>query len=72
MLRESWNYHGRRNAYYDDDFIDSEVLDYIIDLVSGVLQKYKISLEDPSIVALNLYLAIMYYRISDQHILPWR
>jgi len=71
MLRESWNYHGRRNAYYDDDFIDSEVLDYIIDLVSGVLQKYKISLEDPSIVALNLYLAIMYYRISDQHILPW-
>lgn len=71
MLRKSWNYHARRNAYYDDNFIEPKVLDFIIDLVSSNLNKYNILLEDPSIVFLNLMIAVMYYRIRDGHVLPY-
>ncbi len=72
LLRESWNYHARSNAYYQDDFIDNDVLDFIIDTVSYHLDKYDIEMEDPCIVSLNLIIAIMYYRIIDGHFLAYR
>lgn len=71
LLRESWNYHARSNAYYKDDFIDDDVLDFIIDTVSSTLDRYRIAMEDPCIVSLNLTLAIMYYRIISDHFLTY-
>lgn len=71
LLRESWNYHARHNAYYKDDFIDDDVLDFIIDTLSFTLDKYDIKMEDPCIVSLNLILAIMYYRIISGHFLAY-
>jgi lichenan operon transcriptional antiterminator len=71
LLRESWNYHARHNAYYKDDFIDDDILDFIIDTLSFTLDKYDIKMEDPCIVSLNLILAIMYYRILDGHFLAY-
>ncbi len=71
LLRESWNYHARSNAYYKDDFIEDDVLDFIIDTVSLTLDRYHIAMEDPCIVSLNLTLAIMYYRILSDHFLSY-
>ena len=71
LLRESWNYHARSNAYYKDDFIEDDVLDFIIDTVSSTLDRYHIAMEDPCIVSLNLTLAIMYYRILSDHFLSY-
>ena len=71
LLRESWNYHARSNAYYKDDFIDDDILDFIIDTVAANLDKYGIQMEDPCIVSLNLILTIMYYRIISGHFLAY-
>lgn len=67
LLRESWNYHARGNAYYQHDFIDNDILDFIIDTVSVILDRHGIQMEDPFIVSLNLILAIMHYRIETGH-----
>ena len=71
LLRESWNYHARSNAYYKEDFVDDDILDFIIDTVSASLDRYGIQMEDPCIVSLNLILAIMYYRITSGHFLAY-
>lgn len=71
LLRESWNYHARSNAYYKEDFIDDDILDFVIDTVSANLDKYGIQMEDPCIVSLNLILTIMYYRITSGHFLAY-
>lgn len=69
LLRESWNYHARSNAYYKEDFVDDDVLDFIIDTVSASLDRFDIQMEDPCIVSLNLILTIMCHRISTGHFL---
>lgn len=70
LFHNDWNYHTRGNAYYGYNFLDQENLDYIMGTLPVHLKKYNIVLDDPTLVALNLEIAIMYHRIINGHVLP--
>ena len=70
LFHEDWNYNHNWNTYYGYTFLNKDVLDYIMDEVPIHLGKYGISMEDPSLVSLNLATAIMYHRILSGHPLP--
>lgn len=70
LFHEDWNYNHHGNTYYGYNFLDTEVLDYIMDEVPLHLNKYGIHMEDPCLVSLNLAIAIMYHRIQDGYHLP--
>ncbi len=65
-----WDYEGRSNAYYGYHFLDSDVLNLIMEEIPRHLQRYHIQMEDTNLVALNLAVAIMYHRITAGHGLP--
>lgn len=70
LFHEDWNYNTSGNAYYDYHFLDTGVLDYIMEEVPKHLNRSGIRMEDASLVALNLALAIMYHRCMSGHPLP--
>ena len=70
LFHEDWNYNHNWNTYYGYTFLNKDVLDYIMDEVPLHLDKYGISMEDPSLVSLNLAAAIMYHRVLSGHPLP--
>lgn len=70
LFHEDWNYNARNNAYYGYHFLDRDVLEYIMDEIPIHLRRYHISMEDPSLVSLNLAVAIMYHRVRSGHPLP--
>ena len=70
LFHEDWNYNHNWNTYYGYTFLNKDVLDYIMDEVPLHLDKYGISMEDPSLVSLNLAAAIMYHRVLSGHQLP--
>lgn len=70
LFHEDWNYNTSGNAYYDYHFLDKHVLNYIMEEIPKHLAKYNIQMEDASLVALNLALAIMYQRCLSGHPLP--
>lgn len=70
LFHEDWNYNHNWNTYYGYTFLNKDVLDYIMDEVPLHLDKYGISMEDPSLVSLNLAAAIMYQRVLSGHQLP--
>ena len=61
LFHEDWNYNHNWNTYYGYTFLNKDVLDYIMDEVPLHLDKYGISMEDPSLVSLNLAAAINRY-----------
>lgn len=70
LFHEDWNYNTRENTYYGYNFLNKDILDYIMDEVPLHLSRYQIRMEDPSLVSLNLAIAIMYHRICSGHPLP--
>lgn len=70
LYHKDWDYHTSGNAYYGYNFLDEDTLRYIMYEVPVHLKKYNIVLDDPTLVALNLSLTIMYQRIFDGHNLP--
>lgn len=70
LFYEDWNYNTSGNTYYGYNFLNKDILDYIMDEVPLHLSKYSIVMEDPSLVSLNLSLAIMYHRTRTGHSLP--
>lgn len=70
LFHEDWNYNTSGNTYYGYNFLNKNILDYIMDEVPLHLSKYKIAMEDPSLVSLNLSIAIMYHRVISGHPLP--
>lgn len=70
LFHNDWNYQTRGNAYYGYNFLDQENLSYIMKSLPVHLKQYNIVLDDPTLVALNLEIAIMYHRILDGHYLP--
>lgn len=70
LFHEDWNYNTSGNTYYGYNFLNKDILDYIMDEVPLHLSKYNITMEDPSLVSLNLSIAIMYHRILSGHPLP--
>lgn len=67
LFRENWNYNMSGKAYYGYHFLKPEILDLITEEIPLHLSKYKIKMEDPNHVALNLAIAIMYHRILLGH-----
>ena len=67
LFHEDWNYNQSGNAYYDYHFLDTDVLDYIMDEVPKHLNRWHIRMEDAALVSLNLALAIMYHRCLSGH-----
>lgn len=70
LFHEDWDYNHNWNTYYGYTFLNKDVLDYIMDEIPYYLDKYGISMEDPSLVSLNLAAAIMYHRVLSGHSLP--
>lgn len=70
LFHENWNYNMSGNAYYGYHFLQPEIMDHIMEEIPLHLSKYKIKMEDPNYVALNLAIAIMYHRIILGHKLP--
>lgn len=69
LFREDWDYDSKGNAYYGYDFLDEGIMELIMKETPLHLRRYDVSLEDSSLVALNLALAIMYHRIRSGHLL---
>lgn len=67
LFHEDWNYNTSGNAYYDYHFLDPKVMDYIMEETPRHLNRFHIQMEDASLVALNLALAIMYHRCISGH-----
>lgn len=67
LFHEDWNYNQSGNAYYDYHFLDTDILDYIMDEIPKHLNRWHIRMEDAGLVALNLALAIMYHRCLSGH-----
>lgn len=70
LFHEDWNYNARDNAYYGYHFLDRNVLEYIMDEIPIHLRRHHVTIEDPSLVSLNLAVAIMYHRVRSGHPLP--
>lgn len=70
LFHENWDYNTMENAYYGYYFLDEKILNYLTETVPHILQSYHIRMEDPSLVALELCLAIMYHRICSGYALP--
>lgn len=70
LFHEDWNYDTSGNAYYDYHFLDKKILEYIMNEIPKHLSRFRIQMEDSSLVALNLALAIMYQRCTSGHPLP--
>lgn len=70
LFQEDWDYNTKGNAYYGYHFLDENILNYLMTLIPKHLQQYHISMEDPSLVALELSLTIMYQRNVSGYPLP--
>ncbi len=70
LFLEDWNYNRSENAYYDHSFLNRNIMEYVTGMVSHVLYQFGISMEDSSLVSLNLAITIMYYRVTSGHYLP--
>lgn len=69
LFHKGWDYNSKGNAFYGFHFLDEELLSFLAEKLPVLLQKYDIYMEDPSLVALKLSLAIMYYRVQTGHTL---
>lgn len=70
LFFEDWNYNKSENIYYDLYFIEKDIIDDITGIIADKLHQFEIFMEDPSLVILNLSIAIMYYRIKTGHLIP--
>lgn len=71
LFCDDWNYHTRENAYYSYDYLDTKLVDLIMEKVSYYTNKYGIRLEDTGRVSLNLSIAVMYERTMSGHALKY-
>lgn len=69
LFHKGWDYNFKGNAFYGFHFLDEELISFLAKILPKLLQKYNIYMEDPSLVALELSLAIMYHRIQTGHLL---
>lgn len=67
LMREHWDYNSSGNAYYGHEFISPSLLRQVMEISWQIFDRYGISLEDPSFIAINLSALIAYYRISNGH-----
>lgn len=70
LIHEHWNYNSRENAIYENEYVSEETLDQMINIVSHVLHKHQLCMEDANIVWLNIACTIMYERLFSGYMLP--
>ncbi len=70
LFHDEWDYNAHDNAYYRYHFLDEDIMEEILDEVPLLLKQHHIRMEDPSVIALELSLAIMYHRCETGHFLP--
>lgn len=70
LAHENWDYTNRGNALYKFRFLNWDFIAFVAAKLPDLLCKYNIYMEDPTLVALELSLAIMYHRIQSGHTLP--
>ena len=70
LYTKDWNYQSRGNAFYAEEYLPEDLMDYVIRVVSEKIRDAGISMEDPSIVALHVMSAVMVKRCLDGHTLP--
>lgn len=69
LFQSDWDYNATGNAYYSYQFLDAEIMNLIMQITARHLYNYHFQIEDANLVALNLALAIMYYRMLSGHVL---
>ncbi len=70
LTHEDWDYSKKGNAYYSYHFIDEQIIDFAVDTIPILLQKYNILMEDPLLVYLDISVAVMNQRFGSGHPLP--
>ena len=70
LFHEDWDYGTTENAYYGFDFLDGALLSLLTKNVSKILFRFGIVMDDPTLVSLELTLAIMHYRVLKGHPFP--
>lgn len=70
LFHEGWDYSSGGNAFYAYQFLDKKVMKMLISEIPVCLRDHHIRMEDPGMIALELSLAIMYYRCKTGHPLP--
>ena len=70
LFHEDWDYGATENAYYGFDFLDGALLSLLTKNVSKILFRFGIVMDDPTLVSLELTLAIMHYRVLKGHPFP--
>ena len=69
LFHEDWNYNKKGNAYYGYNFLNEHVLDFVMEQVPILLHKYHIGMEEPTLIYLDLTIAIMCQRVHGKHTL---
>lgn len=67
LLLEDWNYSKSENAFYKVQYLDQELMGFVLRETSRILHKFGILIEDPSLVALCLAITIMCQRTEEGH-----
>lgn len=70
LFHNDWNYQTHGNAYYGYHFLNHEHLKYIMKELPIHLKNHNIILDDPTMVALDLAVVVMFHRTSSGHVLP--
>lgn len=65
LLSDNWDYNGTGNVYYDSSFLISDVFEKINSLTGAILCRNGIYMEDYSLISLNLYLSVTFYRLQN-------
>ena len=69
LFHEDWNYNKKGNAYYGYNFLNEQVLDFVMEQVPALLHKHHIRMEEPALIYLDLTIAIMCQRVHGGHTL---
>lgn len=70
LFHEDWDYNSGGNAFYGFHILDSDLLGLLMENTSRILARLGIRMDDPTLIALELTIAIMHYRYSSGHPYP--
>lgn len=70
LFHEEWDYNAKGNAYFSYHFLDEDLLALLSEMTPKILFRYGILMDDPTLVALDLTIAIMHYRNRLGHPFP--
>ena len=69
LTHEDWDYAANRNAFYDHSFLDRDLLELLMDETPRILYRFSLFVDSSTMTALELVMAIMYYRCLHGHML---